>query len=1238
MSRSTFALVGDRLRWLEGSSGDERVLGETEQEDLRAFAVRYAEVVKSLSSREKLLELGKDLYSWLNGAGRWLDRAKGSGVTPPWFVEFRTAPEPDSLGRALLDAPWELLAEGDQFLAEIPTRNLCPLRRLGQPEEPGEVKVSRPRMVFMTAAPEGATPLSVEAEENLILDATSDLGLDLLVEDSGNVKQLGKLLSRQPESVEIVHLSCHGQGNPPVLLTEDDFGGEQFTGIAELDQALRLRKPPLVTLSACETAAADSALGSLAAGLLPLGYPAVLGWGAKVLDSEATLFASVLYREISSGARVEEAVARARQALLQMPQVTSRDWHQARLFLGLQGGGQLVQHAAPVPAPDQRQAVEKAMLDARLGKTQVASPEAFVGRRWQLQRTLAAFREGRIGVLLHGMGRLGKSSLALRVMQRMQQGHYRPVVFYGAFDSVALINAIADQLVDKEKRKAARKLAEDARFQAPSLEAFVDELVDLLPSANENQPLLFVLDDFEQLLQDDCLAPRPLQSIYIDTVTALLRALERSDSASRVLITSRFTFTLPFAGRDLADLVQSIQLAQMSSAERRRQLRTRLRLGNASLRSDLERSITELGSGNPGLQDLLTNLALESRDSALVTFQAMKRYLDGKESGTQDMTPEVAHQLKNLAIQGLIKVLDEKEKELLRLSTLFETPIPVDLLDDLAEELALSKGGEARQRLQGLGLWESVPWRNSSAAQINALARPHAGTVEAGDEEAIAKQLVEPLHAAWSNEAGKTQQYDHDIQLARLALAAQNVGVAAHVATDALSGLVGQERHLEAEALGKKLLGLLRDSSQPAPKGFLVRLAEICVRVGDTQAARELFSQARDLLDAQSEGESPVDLLHRARVQISYARLLRNDGRIEEALTDFRSARDLLSYSGHRREHAVTLGDIARIHAERGDIDKALQLHNEQLQICKEIGEVKGQAVTLGDIARIHAGRGDIDKALQLHNQQIQDFDDLGDRRERAVTLGYIARIHAGRGDIDKALQLHNQELHVYDDLGDRRSRAVTLGDIARIHAGRGNIDKALQLHKQQLQDFEELGDRRSRAVTLGDIARIHAGRGDIDKALQLHNQELHVYDDLGDRRSRAVTLGDIARIHSGRGDIEQALQLHNEKLQIVEDLGDPDGIANTLWSIARIELRQDEHQAAFDHFAKSYQLNLQLGRLDGIAFVGLDLGQMLCAGGNLEEGRTILQRSLEGFRKLGLQQEANRVEQILASLPSPTD
>ena len=65
----------------------------------------------------------------------------------------------------------------------------------------------------------------------------------------------------------------------------------------------------------------------------------------------------------------------------------------------------------------------------------------------------------------------------------------------------------------------------------------------------------------------------------------------------------------------------------------------------------------------------------------------------------------------------------------------------------------------------------------------------------------------------------------------------------------------------------------------------------------------------------------------------------------------------------------------------------------------------------------------------------------------------------------------------------------------------------------------------------------------------------------------------------------------------------------------------------------RSFEINLKIGRLDGICFVGMALGQVFAMAGERDQAREMLQRSLDGFRKLGRTHEATQVEELLRQL-----
>jgi CHAT domain len=304
--------------------GDRRHLDAAAVLALEVFSRRYYELLRSPHAAAGLLALGRDLYGWLDGEGGVLSTLLQRAERPLRFEICAANRYPSPAEWSLLRAPWELLADQQGFLAGDVGLGFSPVRRLGRQVAPPPLDKHRLGLVFMAASPRGARELDYEAEETAIMAAVGSTKLDLLVEESGNPRELGDRLTEY-EAMQALHLSCHGHNAwrpsdkssvqpKPVLLLEDPEGEELPTDAGELIGALRAHRPRLVFLSACLTAAAGDAkrgglpddkevpaslrtgvAHSLAEALVSAGLPAVLGWDGSVADRAATAFAATLY-------------------------------------------------------------------------------------------------------------------------------------------------------------------------------------------------------------------------------------------------------------------------------------------------------------------------------------------------------------------------------------------------------------------------------------------------------------------------------------------------------------------------------------------------------------------------------------------------------------------------------------------------------------------------------------------------------------------------------------------------------------------------------------------------------------------------------------------------------------------------------------------------------------------------------------------------------------------------------
>ncbi|MDX1968126.1 MAG: hypothetical protein SFV23_13205, partial [Planctomycetaceae bacterium] len=135
----------------------------------------------------RLASLGQEMFRWLDGPRQWLQALLQSAPPAPLIIEFRAPAQPNAAEHNFLEAPWELLHDGQQHWAAREDLQYCPIRRLGAPQPPAAPSSHRLALAFMAAAPEGEVVLDFEGEEAAILQAAPSDRLDLVVEDSGTL-------------------------------------------------------------------------------------------------------------------------------------------------------------------------------------------------------------------------------------------------------------------------------------------------------------------------------------------------------------------------------------------------------------------------------------------------------------------------------------------------------------------------------------------------------------------------------------------------------------------------------------------------------------------------------------------------------------------------------------------------------------------------------------------------------------------------------------------------------------------------------------------------------------------------------------------------------------------------------------------------------------------------------------------------------------------------------------------
>jgi tetratricopeptide (TPR) repeat protein len=1139
--------------------------------------------------------------------------------------------------------PWEALVLPGQFTPLVLQERVEVYRTVTLEHRPPAIRVRGPlRILAVIASPDtgGGELLDYEAELSAIISAVNPArrGVGAFVEvlNWGSLAAIrAALLARR---YHVLHISCHAR--PGALVLEDAAGNADRVSAEKLAGALPAdRGVPLVVLAGCSTALAPApqtpapgtgqagpggegsgataaetagALAGLARELLGRGVPAVVAMTAPVTDRYATAFAAEAYRQlaaredpvplaaISDARRAVEAARRALPA--GDPWGAVAEWATAvlvqagpplALFHPSDGLEQLAAPAGPVFDP--------AMVVRRVGE--------FVGRRAELRDLLAALRGSGAGVVVHGIGGVGKSTLAAQLAEQLGPGRGLVVAVSGAaalnvdlvFEALrtALVgHAVGEGLGDRDPvRQAAAALMDAGPPWRERLELVRQVVLPRLP-------VLLLVDNAEDLLTGDS-SGRELADVDL---AGFVAAWVRAGPQAKLVVTSRYPFTLP-AG--MAKRLRWHHLGPLSLAETRK-LIWRLPALDALPPDDQQRAYAMVG-GHPRTLE----------------------YLDALLRGGQAVFPDVAGRLETaIASRGVADpqqwmagVEGDLDRALAETITLAADDV---LLDDLLA--SLQDAPPALEILRRLAVYRRPVDDTGAAWQLSPL------TSAPGPPAELADRLRPVLEAlAQAGQAGTATSVE-DLGLDPAAVAQYHADTAesarppvrltdeAHRALGLLAGLglvtpatdpdaggepgasgVFVHRWTAAALAARTSAAELTDAHRKAAAYWRWRVA---VRPQSRAAAVEQLLEARyhhhaagDLDDALEANGQACDQLWTWGAWTTEHHLL------EEAL----------GWVPPRSRHAANILHRLGLIAEyRGDWRTAEQRYQDSLAIKQEIGDRAGTATSYGQLGTLAARRGDYATAEERHRAALAIFEETGDRAGTAAAYHALGIVAESRGDYGTAEQYYHDSLAISQEIGNRAGTATSYHQLGSLAYSRGDYDTAEERYGAALAILEETGDRANIAIAYHQLGIIAENRGDYGTAEERYHAALAILEEIGDRAGTAASYGQLGTLALLRGDYATAEERYGAALAIFEEIGDRAGTATAYHALGMIAKAHGDHDTAEQYYKDFLAISQEIGNRVGTATSYHQLGTLAYDRGDYDIAEQYYQESLAINQKVG--------------------
>ncbi|MCB0641139.1 MAG: ATP-binding protein, partial [Phaeodactylibacter sp.] len=663
------------------------------------------------------------------------------------------------------------------------------------------------------------------------------------------------------------------------------------------------------------------------------------GWARPVRDTSATLAAAHLYKALSSGASIPKAM-RSTLGKLLSEEKQYPGWHLLRLYLNGIMPGNLIEKGRYQKPTIQ---LDKEFLDPATKQIKVPSRADFIGRRRKIQHCLRVLRTepSKAGVLIYGMGGLGKSSLAARLRTRLHDSHL-PIVWVGKLDQSDFERKLTEQLETEAQRAAIQSSNEALRFRLKN--AFAQQA---------GKRLLFIFDDFEQNMEQDAQGKPILDSQgqprLKPQVVALLNEIlaavqsQQHNQAPQLMITCRYALQAGFA-----QSLEQIPLTHFQGSEWERLQRKKMDGHSSTQKARIE----SIADGNPRLLEWLLEVVAEIKDQ-----EVLLEKLEEKEAEFRaDILAEHLLEQQSTAFK----------KVLHRLST-FERPIPLTVLEKLVDDPDLRAHLQLAQRLSLVDFHAQFYGKKAGHYRVAEVIK----TLLPEVDKAQFAQAAEVLYGHWNTERYSEEQA---LEMLRLGLSGEQEEVTLKIGGPLGATWVNNNQYYAAKQLCKEILRTYPNDFQT-----LLNLGRAEIVLGEVVEAEKHLENAKNHCPLDKE-----EILSSISYWLAY--IFRQRGQVDKALQLYQEASQIFERIGDEKGKSATLHSMAYIFLQRGQVDKALQLYQDSLAIKERIGDEQGKANTSVMLAQLVAyEKRDFETGIQLMNYAVQILTHLRSAELEAV-------------------------------------------------------------------------------------------------------------------------------------------------------------------------------------------------------------------------------------------------------------
>ncbi|NVO09475.1 MAG: tetratricopeptide repeat protein [Bacteroidales bacterium] len=369
---------------------------------------------------------------------------------------------------------------------------------------------------------------------------------------------------------------------------------------------------------------------------------------------------------------------------------------------------------------------------------------------------------------------------------------------------------------------------------------------------------------------------------------------------------------------------------------------------------------------------------------------------------------------------------------------------------------------------------------------------------------------------------------------------------------------------------------------------------------------------------------------------------------------------------------AITLNNLAILHADRNEFIQAQEKYEEALKIRRELAQenpttfLPDVAMTLNNLAILQKDNNEFTQVQKKYEEALKIYRDFAQKNPKTylpdvvITLNNLAILHSDKNEFPQAQEKYKEVLKIQRELANEDSRtylpdvAMTLNNLAILQKDNNEFLQAQIKYEETLTIYRYLAQENSKtyqsnvAATLNNLAVLQKDNNEFPQAQKKYEEALKIQRELAKENPKmylpdvAMTLNNLAILQKDNNEFLQAQEKYEEALNIYKYLAQENSrtylptVAKILTNLTILHSEKNEFPQAQEKYEEALKIYSELAQKNPQAYE-TEYAQILVMGvdlfkknkSNLKIAKDILERYQEVYRAQELLEQISEMEQM---------